>query len=71
MSKKSKKRQTRKKRTTTQPVGDQVSPRADRTRLSASEFNPDYSQTIKDLKRIGILAGTFFTILVALAFFLR
>ena len=71
MSKKSKKRQARKKRKTTQPVGDQVSPRADRTRLSASEFNPDYSQTIKDLKRIGILAGTFFTILVALAFFLR
>jgi hypothetical protein len=36
-----------------------------------SEFNPDYSQTIKDLKRIGILAGTFFAILVGLAFFLR
>lgn len=34
-------------------------------------FNPDYSQTIKDLKRIGILAGTFFTVLIVLSFFLR
>ena len=32
------------------------------------EFNPDYSLVIKDLKRIGILAGTFFVILVALSF---
>ena len=39
--------------------------------LSEREFNPDYSQTIKDLRRIGILAGTFITILIALAFFLR
>jgi hypothetical protein len=35
------------------------------------EFNPDYSDTIKDLKRIGTLAGTFVTILVLLSFFLR
>ena len=35
------------------------------------EFNPDYSDTIKDLKRIGILAGTFFAVLVGLSFFLR
>jgi hypothetical protein len=35
------------------------------------EFNPDYSQTKKDLRRIGILAGSFFTILVVLSFFLR
>ena len=31
------------------------------------DFNPDYSYVIKDLKRIGILAGTFITILVILA----
>jgi hypothetical protein len=37
----------------------------------SSEFNPDYSDTIKDLKRIGTLAGTFVTILVILSFFLR
>jgi CHASE1-domain containing sensor protein len=33
-----------------------------------TEFNPDYSQTIKDLKRIGILAGSFFALLIVLAF---
>lgn len=37
----------------------------------STEFNPDYSDTIKDLKRIGALAGTFVTILVILSFFLR
>jgi hypothetical protein len=35
------------------------------------EFNPDYSQTFKDLRRIGILAGTFFLVLIILSFFLR
>jgi len=35
------------------------------------EFNPDYSHVKRDLKRIGILAGSFFVILVALSFFLR
>ena len=35
------------------------------------EFNPDYSQTIKDLKRIGILASSFIALLVVLSFFLR
>lgn len=38
---------------------------------AAVEFNPDYSQVKMDLKRIGILAGSFFVILVALSFFLR
>lgn len=38
--------------------------------LYEREFNPDYSQTIKDLKRIGILAGTFFAILIGLSFIL-
>jgi len=38
---------------------------------SEREFNPDYSNTIKDLRRIGILAGTFISILVILSFFLR
>ena len=35
------------------------------------EFNPDYSYTIKDLRRIGILAGSFITVLIILSFFLR
>jgi hypothetical protein len=33
-------------------------------------FNPDYTYVAKDLRRIGILAGTFIVILVALAFIL-
>ena len=36
-----------------------------------AEFNPDYSYVIKDLKRIGSLAGSFILILVILSFFLR
>ena len=35
------------------------------------EFNPDYTPVIKDLKRIGVLAGTFFVVLIGLAFILR
>jgi hypothetical protein len=34
-------------------------------------FNPDYAPVRKDLKRIGIMAGSFFVILIALTFFLR
>lgn len=40
------------------------------SRSYSADFNPDYSDTIKDLKRIGLLAGTFFTILIILSFFL-
>lgn len=35
------------------------------------QFNPDYSNVVKDLKRIGSLAGLFIAILVILSFFLR
>jgi len=49
-----------------------------RTRISrtgtisyGNGFDPDYSQTIKDLKRIGILAGSFFVLLIGLAIFLN
>jgi hypothetical protein len=40
-------------------------------RTSDADFNPDYSATIKDLKRIGILASSFFVVLIILSFFLR
>jgi hypothetical protein len=40
-------------------------------RTSDADFNPDYTETIKDLKRIGILASSFFILLVILSFFLR
>ena len=35
------------------------------------EFNPDYSQTIMDLKRIAILAASFIGLLLVLTIFLR
>jgi hypothetical protein len=35
------------------------------------DFSPDYTPVIKDLKRIGTLAGTFFVILIVLSFFLK
>jgi hypothetical protein len=36
-----------------------------------TEFNPEYTYIKRDLRRIGILAGTFFVLLVALSFFLH
>jgi hypothetical protein len=33
------------------------------------EFNPDYSITKRELRRIGILAGSFFVLLIILAIF--
>jgi predicted component of viral defense system (DUF524 family) len=37
----------------------------------STEFKPDYSLVISDLKRIGSLVAIFSVVLVALAFFLR
>ncbi len=34
-------------------------------------FNPDYTYILKDLRRIGVLAGTFVAILVILSFILK
>jgi hypothetical protein len=39
------------------------------TPARADTFNPDYSQTKRDLTRIAILAVTFITILVILSLF--
>jgi hypothetical protein len=38
---------------------------------ASGEFNPDYTYVKKDLSRIGILAGSFFAILIILSFFLH
>jgi hypothetical protein len=35
------------------------------------EFNPDYSHVKSDLRRIGILAGSIFVVLIALSFFIK
>ena len=40
-------------------------------RALPSRFEPDYSYVIQDLKRIGLLAGIFVSLLIALSFFLR
>ena len=71
MSRRTKKRQSRKRRAEAQPAADQSQTTRSRGRTYGREFNPDYSQTIKDLKRIGALAGTFFVILIGLAIYLR
>jgi hypothetical protein len=39
--------------------------------MTRAEFNPDYSNVKKDLRRIGTLAGFFITLIVVLSFFLR
>ena len=36
-----------------------------------TDFNPDYTHVKRDLGRIGILAGSFFVILIALSFFIK
>jgi hypothetical protein len=36
-----------------------------------AEFNPDYSHVKKDLARIGVLAGSFFVLLIVLSFFIK
>lgn len=41
------------------------------TTTATTEFNPDYTYVVKDLKRIGILAGSFFTLLIILSFFIK
>lgn len=44
--------------------------RVTRTPRRAEEFNPDYTEIKNDLKRIGLLAGMFLAILIALSFIL-
>jgi hypothetical protein len=35
------------------------------------EFSPDYTFIVKDLRRIGVLAGSFIVVLIVLSFFLH
>ena len=72
------KRQTRKVSSRTAADAGRMTAQSSNGGKSASsstlyerEFSPDYSQTIKDLKRIGILASSFIALLIALSFFLR
>ena len=36
-----------------------------------AEFSPDYTYVKRDLTRIGMLAGTFFVVLIVLSFFIK
>ncbi len=46
------------------------SSRVARAPRTAEEFNPDYTEIKTDLKRIGLLAGMFLAVLIALSFIL-
>ena len=48
--------------------GTKARPKGARVAVS-NEFNPDYSDIKRELKRIALLAGSFLTILVILSFF--
>jgi hypothetical protein len=69
MAKKTKKRSVSAASAVTQVAA--VTPGKPVSRSATAEFNPDYSYVKKDLARIGILAGSFFIVLVVLSFFLR
>lgn len=66
MSKKRKRHARRAKRSSQRPTSGHPLRKSLRT-----EFSPDYSYVINDLKRIGLLAGSFIFLLVALSFVLR
>ena len=71
MSKKQK-RSVSQRQINQEPMVAAATPRSGGRRpLLSEEFNPDYSHIITDLKRIGVLAGSFIVILVALSFFLK
>ena len=42
-----------------------------RAAATPAEFNPDYSYVIQDLKRIGVLAGSFLVVLIILSFIIK
>jgi hypothetical protein len=50
-------------------VSRQVSRPITTTVARSVEFNPDYSTTKHELRRIGILAASFFVVLIVLAIF--
>lgn len=71
------KKKSRRSRSTSQAeqvnVSKQVEQQAvaiPRRAVSDETFNPDYTPIIRDLKRIGSLAGIFFAVLIALSFIL-
>jgi hypothetical protein len=72
VSKKPRKQRKRKQRTPNLPK-EVISSAASKSPTERAglrkmgDFNPDYSYVIKDLRRIGILAGSFIVILIILS----
>ncbi len=65
--------ETQRQVTTSAPAAAKASNKAsspNRPALS-NEFNPDYTFVKQDLKKIGIMAASFISVLVILSFFLR
>lgn len=73
MAKKSKKKRLRKRQMKTNQGAKARSQgiAQDRVVRVQKDFEPDYTYVKKDLRRIGVLAGSFVTILIVLSFFLR
>jgi hypothetical protein len=58
------------RRPTTKDIQRSVAPTSNAS-SKPFEFNPDYSYVVKDLRTIGILAGTFVAAIVILSFFIN
>ena len=73
MSKRSRKKKLRKNpKAARTAAGMRSSFTAQGSRIyKTDDFQPDYTYVKEDLKRIGILAGSFVTLLIVLSFFLR
>ncbi len=66
------KKQKRRVSTPVEPTAGYTAPVTGTSRATyTQEFNPDYTHVKRDLRQIGIMAGSFFVILVVLSFFLR
>jgi energy-coupling factor transporter transmembrane protein EcfT len=71
MSKKQKRQVSTSQVSTTAAALESAAARPAAQAAASREFNPDYTYIKQDLKRIGIMALSFFVILVALSFFLN
>ena len=65
------KKQRRRVSTPVEPAGYTPTVTGTSRATYTQEFNPDYTYVKHDLRQIGIMAGSFFVILVVLSFFLR
>jgi hypothetical protein len=71
MSKKSKRQSRRDSGSSQKPALSAQEMSTTGSPAKTTDFKPDYAYVIKDLRRIGMLVGSFIVILVILTFFLR